>query len=219
MGKSKSFISSEEKSIKPSIFCKVKQKSFPIGSKLCEPIGKFCSKVSQNVIFSGKNREFFQILIFLYKSTDNVKIHFLSKFRWKILIFEKTVPFCDTLTILWQSWTILWQTKLDHFVTPIVPFCVKKKLDHFLSKSDHCMNYEFLLENFRKFHNFRSINGNFYLFYTHLTLNRSSSCKINTTLSRDQFLTLVWPLQHSRLRSRQWRILKILLGHFSVFHN
>ena len=43
---------------------------------------------------SGKNREIFQIFNFcLYKSIDNVKIHFLSKFRWKILIFEEVMSF------------------------------------------------------------------------------------------------------------------------------
>ena len=102
---------------------------------------------------------------------------------------DKTVPLSDTCTILWQSWTILWQTKLYHFVTPIVPFCVKKKLYHFVTKSYHFMNYEFLLaksDTFRKFPNFRFINGNFYWFYVQLTLNRLSSCKINMILSRDQ---------------------------------
>ena len=127
----------------------------------------------------------------LNKRGGGVKDHFVT-----------IVPFCDTCTILWlnctifdtctilwQSWTILWQTMLYHFVTPIVPFCVKKKLYHFVTKSYHFMNYEFLLaksDTFRKLSNFRFINGNFYWFYVQLTLNRLSSCKINTTFSRDQ---------------------------------
>ena len=132
----------------------------------------------------------------LYFSSSKSTYLLLRTILWKLYHFvtpvpfcDKTVPFCDTCTILWQSWTILWQTKLYHFVTPIVPFCVKKKLYHFVTKSYHFMNYEFLLaksDTFRKFPNFRFINGNFYWFYVQLTLNRLSSCKINTILSRDQ---------------------------------
>ena len=118
-------------------------------------------------------------------------------------------PFCENCTILWHLYHFV--TKLYHFVTP-VPFCdkvgpfcdkqsctilwhlsyhfvSKKKLYHFVTKSYHFMNYEFLLaksDTFRKFPNFRFINGNFYWFYVQLTLNRLSSCKINTILSRDQ---------------------------------
>ena len=51
----------------------------------------------------GKNREFFQILNFLYKSVVNVKIHFLTKFHWRILIFEEVMSF-SVFTDLQGRW-------------------------------------------------------------------------------------------------------------------
>ena len=105
IGKTNSVISREERSIEPSIVLQREAKRcyfvklYKISTKQCVPIGNFVPKSPKMSFFREKsgnreNREIFQIFNFcLYKWIYNVKIHFLSKFRWKILIFEEVMSF------------------------------------------------------------------------------------------------------------------------------
>ena len=74
----------------------------------------------------GKNREIFQIFNFcLYKSIGNVKIHFLSKFRWKILIFEEVMSF-SIFTNLQGHWPGFTKIVVGTFQKKAVTFEVKQ---------------------------------------------------------------------------------------------
>ena len=74
---------------------------------------EFSSKIYQNVIFSGKIGKprkianFLTFNSFLYKSIGNVKIHFLSKFRWKIFILKELMLFSifTDLLVHWPGFT------------------------------------------------------------------------------------------------------------------